>query len=977
MSRAPMFWLRLVIVAGLSSAIVVDSSAQLPYGKLDWVFPPGGQAGGQIDTTIGGADVDIAESLVFEHPGITAVQKQTPATEFESARPIPNQFTVHVAEHVPPGIYDVRAVGRFGASTPRAYQVGDAAERSEPGDNQTLDKAHEIQLGETINGRANVNAADYYRIHLAADQRVLIQLAASAIDSQMDGTLVLLDASGRELMVSRDHRARDPVIDFCAPEDGDYLIKVFDFTYLGGNNHFYRLSVTNKPVVEFAFPPAIEPGRTTTLTLFGWNLPGSTVHETWKVNGRPLESVDVSVTAPTLDPLGRFANPLDVAKPHSVEVAGFHHRFQSGLNHSNPFFVALAQAPVVLEQADDNTAESPQQITVPCEVAGRFYPARDDDWYEFTAKKGDVFWVEVFAQRHGVPADPYLLIQRVQKNEDGSEQRSDVAEIDDGPGRPGGKGFGAATSDPVYRLSVGEDAIYRVLVRDLLGQSRSRPQNIYRLVIRREQPDYHLLVTPQSPFNPDAAQPLRWTTVLRRGGSIALPISVVRVDGFNEPIKVSVAGLPENVTAPVTSIGPGRNSGVISITAGETAGNWSGAIEIIGNAQHNGRSVIRTAKFATLAWDTPGKNARMTPRITGGAVLRVSDDNAPLQVVLKADQHVTTSRGGKIAIPFTLTRRAEIKDKIGLGAHELPGGVKAEVKLADKADDGQLLLTVEPSAKPGDYSFCLAGKTKISYRRLPDRVDTAEGERKALEERAKEIASTQQSSAEALAAAENELKMQTEAVAAAEQQFAQLLQQENVPVDQQATLQQKVDQSKQQLVEKQQAKDVAATAATAAQQRHNAAQEALKRLTERVKQLTENAKPGDRNIYVASNALTLRINQDPINLTFPPEVTIIQGGEQNVKLVVERRYGFTDAVRVEPSVADGNGKLNLSPLEIPAGQTSGGLVIKAAQDSPVGTYSLNLKAKLKFNNFDLELQRAAQVNVAAPPPPPEAAKTEK
>ncbi|MCP4509715.1 MAG: serine protease, partial [Fuerstiella sp.] len=43
-----------------------------------------------------------------------------------------------------------------------------------------------------------------------------------------------------------------------------------------------------------------------------------------------------------------------------------------------------------------------QKITLPCDVSGSFFPAADVDVFEFTAKKGEVWWVEVASERFGL-----------------------------------------------------------------------------------------------------------------------------------------------------------------------------------------------------------------------------------------------------------------------------------------------------------------------------------------------------------------------------------------------------------------------------------------------------------------------------------------------------------------------------------------------------------------------------------------------
>ena len=40
-------------------------------------------------------------------------------------------------------------------------------------------------------------------------------------------------------------------------------------------------------------------------------------------------------------------------------------------------------------------------MTPPCEIAGRVEKLGDRDWYAFTAKKGDVYNIEVLSDRLG------------------------------------------------------------------------------------------------------------------------------------------------------------------------------------------------------------------------------------------------------------------------------------------------------------------------------------------------------------------------------------------------------------------------------------------------------------------------------------------------------------------------------------------------------------------------------------------------
>src|SRR4029079_8545373 len=110
------------------AALASRAFAQLPTTQLTSVFPPGGQQGARVEVTIAGADLDDCSRLVFSHSGIAAEQKTAAATELEPWRRATKQSIVKIAGDVPPGVYEVRAQGRFGLSNPRAFVVGSSQE---------------------------------------------------------------------------------------------------------------------------------------------------------------------------------------------------------------------------------------------------------------------------------------------------------------------------------------------------------------------------------------------------------------------------------------------------------------------------------------------------------------------------------------------------------------------------------------------------------------------------------------------------------------------------------------------------------------------------------------------------------------------------------------------------------------------------------------------------------------------------------
>ena len=75
-----------------------------------------------------------------------------------------------------------------------------------------------------------------------------------------------------------------------------------------------------------------------------------------------------------------------------------------------------------------------------------------------------------------------------------------------------------------------DDGQYQVLIIDLYASQRGHPRLTYRLVIRREQPDFALVLVPNSPAGPDAV-------TIRAGGRTSAYVAAIRRDGFAGPIR--------------------------------------------------------------------------------------------------------------------------------------------------------------------------------------------------------------------------------------------------------------------------------------------------------------------------------------------------------------------------------------------------------------------------------------------------------
>ena len=152
----------------------------------------------------------------------------------------------------------------------------------------------------------------------------------------------------------------------------------------------------------------------------------------------------------------------------------------------------MPEVPAAQEIEPNNSQSQVQTITLPCDISGSFFPAADVDQFEFTATKGDVWWVEVASERLGRPTDPSVVVQHV--SGEGAEQKiTDIAEFTDlaAPVKPSSNGYAydgppydGGSADIIGKLEIRDDGIHRLQITDLFVGTRNDTCNVYRLIIR-------------------------------------------------------------------------------------------------------------------------------------------------------------------------------------------------------------------------------------------------------------------------------------------------------------------------------------------------------------------------------------------------------------------------------------------------------------------------------------------------------------
>jgi len=675
------------------------ASADLPSIRFDRMQPLGCAAGGEVEVEILGGDIEGLTGLMLGHPGLQAT-----LVEGKERR-----FLIRAAAEVPEGSYDVRLIGRFGVSNPRLLAVSkEFKEIADNGQNRSLQTAQPIELNTAVNGQIDGNNDDHYKFTVARGQRITIDCQAQRLDSELDGTMSLLTPSGAILATNGDYFGQDPLIDFLAPADGEYVVALHDLSYRGGFP--YRLVVSTRPQIENIFPAAVQLGKETTLTAIGRNLGPGSGPSPWSVGDLPLDSLSFSYTPPADGYETRSYLFRSHPTHHSVAptaatctLAGLQVLPDSLSGTWNGQPVLLTDRAVSLEQEPNDAQNASQKVSLPLVLAGRFGTPRDADWFSIEAAEEGPHYFDVYCERIAGRADPYVAIF--------DEKGARMTELDDFGHRM--NAFDGHLRDPSAQpVNLSKGKTYTVLVQDRYQRGGARYQ--YVLEIRRPRPDFFPAAIHSSNQNPAG-------TNLGRGGSAYVDVVIHQEEGFQGPITVTAEGLPPGVSAAPTVI-TNNNRGAFVFWADSDAADWTGPVTLWATGERDGQTFRREVRPYTRVWGNGGTSQPM--RDLAIAVREV----APFALRFEPDQ-ITVEAGQPLKTRIKVDRHwPDFKEKLTVQNLGFPGNFQLgnfDI-LSDKAE-AEVTIDVQQGTRPGDYTLVVVGQAQVPFNKDPmakDRPNT-------------------------------------------------------------------------------------------------------------------------------------------------------------------------------------------------------------------------------------------------------------
>ncbi len=674
---------------------VASVQAELPLIRFDRLSPIGAAAGSTLEVEILGGDIEEVKSLLFDHPGLKA--------EFVKER----FFKVSVAADVPAGTYDVRLVGRFGVSNPRLLAIShgltDVAE-VEP--NNEPEKSQLVAVNSAINGSSDQNGEDWFRFEAKRGQRVTVDCLGTRLDSTVDGTLTLTNKAGKQLASNSDYFGADPFLDFVAPEDGEFFVKFHDLTFNGGAP--YRLVISDRPHVENVFPRAITAGQSATLTVLGRNLGRGAKRSAAQIHEVPLDEITLPMLAPAdvldLQTFRFLEHPTD----HSVlptagtcTLTGFQWRPEMpGVGAAlNAQRILVTKEPATIEAEPNNSFESPQPITLPAIVSGRFDQPRDTDWFEVSVPENGSYAVDVYCERISGRADPVVVAFDEKKNR--------VGEFDDFGHRQ--NAFDGHLRDPVGMLSLNKDQKYRLLVQERYG--RGGPRYQYVLSLRKPQPDFYPAAIHSQ--NPGPGHVTLW-----KGGTAYLDVVTHFRDGLNAPMTITAEGLPPGVHFAPTTTDDQR--GTFVLWSDENAADFAGPIKLFATAKVGEQTLRREVRPYTRVWNIANINSS---RPTREQLIAVRE-TAPYSLELVPNQ--IEIEAGKTAEVKVQAKRywPEFKNAINLIPLSFKGNFQLpNTTIAADTNDVTIRITVQAGTRPGEYTMSVLGQAQVPFNKSKDAKD--------------------------------------------------------------------------------------------------------------------------------------------------------------------------------------------------------------------------------------------------------------
>jgi hypothetical protein len=618
---------------------------------LKGIGPGGAQRGTTLDLVLTGTNLNEPTGVWLNFPA-----KATIPTEGNNGKDA-TKLTVRleIPKDAPVGTHALRLATTRGVSNVRLFCVDDLPQVMSNNNNRTKATAQELKpLPCVVVGKVTAETNDYYKIAVAAGQRLSFEVLGRRLGGPIDPQLTLIDAkTGRELPGGHSNDSpglqTDCRLTYTFKTPGDVLVEVRDVSYRGGEDYLYRLRIGDFPCATTPLPMAAKRGTKATIQFAGPAVDGVA----------PVE--------------------VDVPNQPGVDAVYVAPKNAAGL-HGWPVCLAISDLDEKLEQEPNNEPAKANRVPVPGAVTGRFETKGDIDHFVFSLKKGQRVLIDAHSGEFGSPTEVYMVLRDAKGAQVGATNPANPPRIDFNP-----------PEDGDFTLSI-EHLLYSF-----------GPAETYRVTIVPYQPGFDLNV-------------LLDRFEVAQDGSVNIPVTVVRRD-YTGPIELSVVG-PAGLTGQATvAMGqPPANQPVqLPVKAGGPIPMGPTTFLVQGKASINGKDVVMTASVrAPLSVSLAG--LPIPPRNTFNDVGLAVLERAPFTLAAKFDE-AAAAPGKPTMLTVTVTRTAGFNGDVALTLTGLPANVTAMPKsIPAGMNEAKVTLTLAANAAVGAFPITVNGKSKHNGR---------------------------------------------------------------------------------------------------------------------------------------------------------------------------------------------------------------------------------------------------------------------
>jgi len=515
--------------------------------SIGYVYPSGGQAGTVVEARLGGYDWTPDMQIFSLHSGVKIEVTGPPGEVIvpeppywfgkkgrANALPMPRETPVRIslAADLPIGPVYWQAANANGATVRGVFLVSHYPEVQEVSRRSTDEVQTLPSLPLVVSGRVKkIEEVDRYRIRSPHSGPITCELFAKRLNSQLRAIIEVQDSQGRLVAEIADTEHRDPSLTFTATQGEEYLVRIYDLDFRGDRSLTYRLEMSALPQVVAAVPAVGKRGETRSVTFIGRGL---------ATGSSEIEKLVQTVTFPNDQNLATFTAPIET--PYGQVTYDLH------LSHLDQ---AIESETTVLDQ---------RILQVPGGSTGTLLERFAEDRYLFDAEMGKPLWIAA----RGIDSALDLSITVL----DSKDQM--VMTNDDLTG----------TTDAGVLFTPSAAGRYQLVISDAAGRSGSMTA-VYHVAIAPPQPDFEIKLPEQIP--------------VLLGTKVPLPVTLIRHEGFSDPVKVTLTGLPAGMTIPADQvIAKGANDVKVELNSGADSPATATLVTATATAEVNGVTITKT-----------------------------------------------------------------------------------------------------------------------------------------------------------------------------------------------------------------------------------------------------------------------------------------------------------------------------------------------------------------------------------------------